>query len=49
MGYLPDRLQWSHRSQDFGDAYTTSWNYDGGTEAVDRELKKIGENLTAVD
>ncbi|MET8385122.1 hypothetical protein ABZV14_19210 [Streptosporangium canum] len=29
VGYLPDGLQWSHRSSDWGDAYTTSWNYDG--------------------
>ncbi|GAA4222740.1 hypothetical protein FHR32_003815 [Streptosporangium album] len=29
VGYLPDGLQWSHRSMDFGDSYTTSWNYDG--------------------
>ncbi|MBN6056857.1 hypothetical protein JYK22_33325, partial [Nonomuraea sp. RK-328] len=29
VGYLPPRLQWAHRSQNYGDAYTTSWNYDG--------------------
>ncbi|MEO3871088.1 hypothetical protein ABGB18_19940 [Nonomuraea sp. B12E4] len=29
VGYLPDGLQWSHRSADYGDAYTTSWNFDG--------------------
>lgn len=29
VGYLPDSLQWSHWSLDFGDQYTTSWNYDG--------------------
>ncbi|MFF3672235.1 hypothetical protein [Microtetraspora malaysiensis] len=29
VGYLPDGLQWSHWSLDFGDKYTTSWNYDG--------------------
>ncbi|MDR8408229.1 hypothetical protein MTP10_05720 [Nonomuraea sp. 3-1Str] len=29
VGYLPDGLQWSHWSVDNGDAYTTSWNYDG--------------------
>ncbi|GIH93022.1 hypothetical protein ACFFMN_02480 [Planobispora siamensis] len=29
VGYLPKRLQWSHWSLDFGDKYTTSWNYDG--------------------
>lgn len=29
VGYLPDGLQWSHWSVDFGDRYTTSWNYDG--------------------
>ncbi|GAA3192547.1 alanine and proline-rich secreted protein Apa [Nonomuraea roseoviolacea] len=29
VGYLPPRLQWAHWSQDNGDAYTTSWNYDG--------------------
>ncbi|ACZ85857.1 hypothetical protein [Streptosporangium roseum] len=29
VGYLPDGLQWSHRSSDWGDEYTTSWNYDG--------------------
>ncbi|MEV0145426.1 MULTISPECIES: hypothetical protein [unclassified Nonomuraea] len=29
VGYLPDGLRWSHWSADFGDAYTTSWNYDG--------------------
>ncbi|MEQ4715545.1 hypothetical protein [Nonomuraea sp. B19D2] len=29
VGYLPEGLQWSHWSLDFGDRYTTSWNYDG--------------------
>ncbi|MFI6733412.1 hypothetical protein ACIBI9_10820 [Nonomuraea sp. NPDC050451] len=29
VGYLPDGLRWSQRSYDFGDRYTTSWNYDG--------------------
>jgi hypothetical protein len=29
VGYLPDGLQWSHWSLNFGDQYTTSWNYDG--------------------
>ncbi|MFI7639027.1 hypothetical protein [Nonomuraea sp. NPDC049400] len=29
VGYLPEGLQWSHWSLDFGDSYTTSWNYDG--------------------
>ncbi|MEV4244343.1 hypothetical protein AB0J63_13125 [Streptosporangium canum] len=29
VGYLPAGLQWSHRSSDWGDEYTTSWNYDG--------------------
>ncbi|WP_405149160.1 hypothetical protein OG589_13635 [Sphaerisporangium sp. NBC_01403] len=32
VGYLPDGLQWSHWSVDFGDRYTTSWNYDGDAE-----------------
>ncbi|WP_433216171.1 hypothetical protein [Microtetraspora malaysiensis] len=29
VGYLPDGLQWSHWSLDFGDKYTTSWDFDG--------------------
>ncbi|MEV0201728.1 hypothetical protein [Nonomuraea sp. NPDC050691] len=29
VGYLPPRLQWAHWSLNYGDAYTTSWNYDG--------------------
>jgi hypothetical protein len=29
VGYLPDGLRWSHWSLDFGESYTTSWNYDG--------------------
>ncbi|NUW32963.1 hypothetical protein HTZ77_16190 [Nonomuraea sp. SMC257] len=29
VGYLPPRLQWGHRSWDYGDVYSTSWNYDG--------------------
>ncbi|MGW6496255.1 hypothetical protein [Nonomuraea angiospora] len=29
VGYLPDGLRWSQRSYDFGDSYTTSWNFDG--------------------
>lgn len=29
VGYLPDGLRWSHWSADFGDRYTTAWNYDG--------------------
>lgn len=29
VGYLPGGLRWSHWSVDFGDQYTTSWNYDG--------------------
>ncbi|WP_433515852.1 hypothetical protein ACQP2T_09850 [Nonomuraea sp. CA-143628] len=29
VGYLPDGLRWGNWSLDFGDKYTTSWNYDG--------------------
>lgn len=29
VGYLPPRLQWSNWSLDFGDRYTTSYNFDG--------------------
>ncbi|MGV9381624.1 hypothetical protein ACWDRB_37825 [Nonomuraea sp. NPDC003707] len=29
VGYLPDGLRWSNWSLDFGESYTTSWNYDG--------------------
>lgn len=29
VGYLPDGLQWSPWSVDFGDRYSTSWNKDG--------------------
>lgn len=29
VGYLPDGLRWGHWSVDFGDRYSTMWNYDG--------------------
>ncbi|MEV6152818.1 hypothetical protein AB0L53_20955 [Nonomuraea sp. NPDC052129] len=29
VGYLPDGLRWGNWSLNFGDKYTTSWNYDG--------------------
>ncbi|MGP3934574.1 hypothetical protein [Nonomuraea sp. KM88] len=29
VGYLPERLKWSNWSLDFGDRYTTSYNFDG--------------------
>jgi hypothetical protein len=29
VGYLPERLQWSNWSVDFGDRYSTSYNFDG--------------------
>jgi hypothetical protein len=29
VGYLPDGLRRSHWSLDFGDRYTTAWNYEG--------------------
>ncbi|MDF2710285.1 MAG: hypothetical protein K0R62_5937 [Nonomuraea muscovyensis] len=29
VGYLPERLQWSQRSLDLGDSYSTSYNFDG--------------------
>ncbi|MEZ7128256.1 hypothetical protein ACBR40_23270 [Nonomuraea sp. AD125B] len=29
VGYLPDGLRWSHWSVDFGDSYSTSYNFDG--------------------
>ncbi|MET8004501.1 hypothetical protein [Nonomuraea glycinis] len=29
VGYLPERLRWSNWSLDFGDRYTTSYNFDG--------------------
>lgn len=32
VGYLPKRLRWSHWSINFGDRYTTSYNYKGDKE-----------------
>jgi len=29
VGYLPKGLRWDHWSVDFGDSYSTAWNYDG--------------------
>ncbi|MET8162354.1 hypothetical protein ABZT47_38850 [Sphaerisporangium sp. NPDC005289] len=29
VGYLPEVLQWGHWSVDYGDSYSTSWNFDG--------------------
>ncbi|MEV4109842.1 hypothetical protein [Nonomuraea sp. NPDC049695] len=29
VGYLPEGLKWSHWSVDYGDSYSTSWNFDG--------------------
>ncbi|MBT2231308.1 hypothetical protein [Nonomuraea sp. NEAU-A123] len=29
VGYLPKGLRWHHWSVDFGDSYSTAWNYDG--------------------
>jgi hypothetical protein len=29
VGYLPERLKWSNWSVDFGDRYSTSYNFDG--------------------
>jgi hypothetical protein len=29
VGYLPERLRWSNWSVDFGDRYSTSYNFDG--------------------
>ncbi|MFC5827876.1 hypothetical protein [Nonomuraea insulae] len=29
VGYLPEGLRWGHWSVDFGERYSTSWNYDG--------------------
>ncbi|MFC7590841.1 hypothetical protein ACFQYP_49545 [Nonomuraea antimicrobica] len=29
VGYLPEGLQWSNWSVNYGDRYTTSWNFDG--------------------
>ncbi|WP_327588312.1 hypothetical protein OHA25_15775 [Nonomuraea sp. NBC_00507] len=29
VGYLPERLQWSQWSVDFGDRYSTAYNYEG--------------------
>ncbi|WP_246090620.1 hypothetical protein [Nonomuraea deserti] len=29
VGYLPERLKWSHWSVNFGDRYSTSYNFDG--------------------
>ncbi|MEU8247608.1 hypothetical protein [Nonomuraea sp. NPDC048916] len=29
VGYLPERLRWSHWSVDFGDRYSTSYDYKG--------------------
>ncbi|SDH78998.1 hypothetical protein [Nonomuraea jiangxiensis] len=29
VGYLPERLKWSNWSVDFGDSYSTAYNFDG--------------------
>ena len=29
VGYLPEGLRWSNWSVDYGDSYSTSWNFDG--------------------
>ncbi|MFF0307027.1 hypothetical protein ACFYSC_06350 [Streptosporangium sp. NPDC004379] len=29
VGYLPEGLKWSNWSVDYGDSYSTSWNFDG--------------------
>ncbi|MEU4546830.1 hypothetical protein [Nonomuraea dietziae] len=34
VGYLPERLRWSHWSVDFGDKYSTSYDYKGDKEGL---------------
>jgi hypothetical protein len=34
VGYLPKGLRWQHWSVDFGDKYSTAWNYDGKASSL---------------
>jgi hypothetical protein len=36
VGYLPERLRWSHWSVDYGDTYSTSYNYKGDKDGFYR-------------
>ncbi|MEV0382822.1 hypothetical protein [Nonomuraea sp. NPDC050643] len=46
VGYLPERLKWSRWSVDFGDKYSTSYNYESDTDGTYRVQIYMYEEAT---
>ncbi|GAB2933434.1 hypothetical protein [Nonomuraea fastidiosa] len=49
VGYLPKGLRWKHRSLDFGDRYTTSYDYNGDENGYYCVQLYVYENDAAAD